>query len=312
MTMWSGEGAGVRHVRGGLARGAPQPHRPDRHDRRCFDCGPRLRSFFFHTAQQFLAHDNVEPRLLIAIEYSAHFEDVCDGLALGLAHRVMKAINCSGETFALRVVFTDRGCDLACGGAEFNVKGSPARGVAGFNSLQPLVLLRCEINFAMYGRIERVAMSDRANEAGSDEDAAQPRAEPNECGQNERLPSLQHRLSAKRRSGRVGLIERERASVRYGRRGGRGYADRGADHKDKRADPGKRAVGDRGGGAIVDAGPDFALKPVRSQPNVDPAQSRELAIKVSQGGLQRTRLHIRAPRRAPLRQLAHRIAAEQG
>lgn len=310
--MRSDEGARVRHVGGGLGRGAPQPHRPSRHDPRRLDCGQRLRSFFFHPAQQFLAHDNVEPRLLIAIEYSAHFEDVCDGLALCLAHRVMKAINCSGETFALRVVFTYCGRDIACGGAEFNVKRGPARRVAGFNSLQPLVLLRCEINFAMHSRIERVAMSDRAHEIGPDEDAAQPRAEPNECGQTERLPSLQHRLSAKRRSGRVGLIERERTSVRSGRRRGRGYADRRADHKDKRADPGKSAVGDRGGRAIVNAGPDFALKPIHSRANVDPAQSRKLAIKVSQGRLQRSCLLIRAPRRAPLRQLAHRIAAEQG
>ena len=302
----------MRHVGGGLARGASQHHRPNRHDPRRFDCGSRLRSFFLHPAQQFLAHDNVEPRLLIAIEYSAHFEDVCDGLALCLAHGVMKAINCSGETFALRVVFTYRGRDLACGGAEFNVKRSPARRVPGFNSLQPLVLLRCEINFAMHGRIERVAMSLRANKSRPDKDAAQPRAEPDECGQNERLPSLQHRLSAKRRSGRVGLIERERASVRYGSRRGRGYADRGADHKDKRADPGKCAVRDRSGRAIVNTGPDFALKPICYRTNVDPAQSCELAIKVSQGGLQRSRLHIRAPRRAPLRQLAHRIAAEQG
>lgn len=302
----------MRHVGGGLARGAPQPHRTNRHDPRRFDCGSRMRSLFLHPAQQFLAHDNVEPRLLIAIEYSAHFEDVCDGLALCLAHGVMKAINCSGETFALRMVFTDRDRDLSCGGAEFNVKRSPARRVARFNSLKPLVLLRCEINFAMHCRIERVAMSDRANEIRSDKDAAQPRAEPDECGQNERLPSLQHRLSAKRRSGRVGLIERERASVRYGSRRGRGYPDRGADHKDKRADPGKCAVGDRDGRAVVNAGPDFALERVQFWIHVDPAQSRELAIKVSQGGLQRSRLHIRAPRRAPLRQLAHRIAAEQG
>lgn len=253
--------------------------------------GRRPESILAHAAQQLLAHDHIELRLLIGIEHGAHLEDVCYGLALGLAHSVVKAINRPGKAFALGVVLGHGRGYVARGGAQLSVKRGLARGVAGFNRFQTPVLFGRQIKLAVDGRIEPVSMGFGTRERCADKNAPEPCAEPHERGQSEHLPGIQHSLSAERRSGSIGLIERERSGVHSGGRGGRRYADGGADHKDEGADAGDRAVGGSVGPVTcpsVNAGPDIALQPIQCGVDVHPAQSGKLAIKVVQGSLRRS------------------------
>ena len=293
--MHSGGGVVARHF------ASPFMHAPQvigRHSRR----GRRPESVLAHAAQQLLAHDHIELRLLVGIEYRAHLEDVCNGLAVGLAHGVVKAINRSGKALALGVVLRHGRGNVARGRSQLSVKRGFARGVAGFNRLQTPVLFGRQIKVAVHGRIERVSMGFGARERCADKNAPEPCAESDERCQSEHLPGFQHSLSAERRSGSVGLIERKRPGFHRSGGGGGRYANGGADHKDEGADASDCAVGGSASPvtcARVNAGPDIALQPIQCCVDIHPAQSGELAIKVCQGSLRAitlsyTRLAMRA------------------
>lgn len=302
MTLQSGEGVSVLHSAGDCTGGSPQHFRRGRYFSWRANGDGRPQSLFVHAAQQFLAHDHIEPRLLIGIEHGAHFEDVRNGVSLGLAHGVVKAINRLGEAFTLGVVLGHGGGNLARGRAQFGVKRSFAQSVTGFDRLQPTVLFGRQIKFAMDRRIERVPMGFGTRESCPYKHTPKPRAEPDERGQGEHLPGFQHNLSAERGGGRIGLIERKRPSLDRCRRGDRRDADGGADHKDEGADASYCAVGASASPASrarINPGPDIALQPVQRCVNVHPAQSSELAIKVGQGSLRAiTFFYTRAAARA--------------
>ena len=284
---------------------APASLKPMRADRHSWfpphrEGGGRL--FFVHAAQQFFAHDNVEPRLLIGIEHSAHFEDVRDSVSLGLAHGVVKPINRLAEALTLGVILGHCGSDVARGCAQLSVKGALAQGVTVFDRFQTLVLFRRQIKFAMDRCIERVPMGVGTREHCPDKDAPQPRPEPDECCERQQLPSFQHDLSAERSGRRIGLIERKRSNIDRNRRGGRRHADGRADQKHKAADAGHGAVGAGARAALcarINPGPDIAFQPLQCCVDVHPAQSGELAIKVGQGSLRAiTFFYTRAAARA--------------
>lgn len=300
MTLQSYESTGAGHP---SAAAAPKPIRTGR---QLWFRSPRdscgLRLFFFDAAEQFFAHDHVEPRLLIGIEDGAHFEDVRDGVPLRLAHGIVKPINRLAEAFALGVVFGDGRGYVARGRAQLCVKRCLARGVTSFNRLQPSVLFGRQIKFAMNRCVESVSMRIGPREACADEHASQSCAEPDDGGENKQLPSLQHDLPGDCGGGRIGLIERKRSKRRRSRCCGGRYANGRADQKDKGANARDSAAGAgarAGPRARINSGPDVALQPVQCCVDVHPAQSGELAIKVGQGSLRAiTLFYTRAAARA--------------
>jgi hypothetical protein len=166
----------------------------------------------------------------------------------------------------------------------------------------------------VHGRIEYISMRVAAQERCADKNASESRAEPNERGQSEHLPGFQHWLAVKRRSRSVGLIERERPGLHGNGRSRCRHANGGADQEDEGADAGDSAI-DASPGSVsrprVDTGPDIILQLVQWRIDVHPAQRGKLAIKLGQGSLRRSRSLIRARRRTPWLELAHRAAAAQ-